>query len=147
MLYRSWIHGNINQFCPKCKAPIKIESQKSSFDDEYRDDNIENGEKKEEEQKKEDSVEATVETMIREREHKEIIRTLNEIEILESITSYDNILKKKDALFKENFSYEDILNLEKQIKENVFNFDSKNNISANYSKSNKTKKINLIKYI
>ena len=96
----------------------------------------ENIEKREDEPKKEEgSQEATVEPIVREREHKEILRTLNEIEILESITSYDNILKKKDALFKENFSYEDIVNLEKQIKENVFNFDSKNNASINYSKS------------
>jgi hypothetical protein len=25
---RSWIQGNVNQFCPKCKAQIKIEEEK-----------------------------------------------------------------------------------------------------------------------
>lgn len=73
--------------------------------------------------------------LLREREQREIVKALNEIEILESITSYDNILKKKDTLFKQDLDYEDIVDLEKQIKESVFNFDLKNNISANYSKS------------
>lgn len=131
--FRSWIHGNINQFCPKCKAPIKIESQKSSFDEEIREDNSDTVEKKEEESKAED-IQASVEMILREREHRDIMKALNEIELLQSITSYDNMLKKKDNLIKEDFDYEDIEELEKEIKDSVFNFDLQNNISSNYAK-------------
>lgn len=83
----------------------------------------------------EDNSKTSVECLYREKDNSDIIKTLKEIEILESITSYDNILKKKDNTFKENLTYEDIVNVEKQIKESVFNFDLPNNILANYAKS------------
>ena len=72
--------------------------------------------------------------ILREREHRDIMKALNEIELLQSITSYDNMLKKKDNLIKEEFDYEDIQDLEKEIKGSVFNFDLQNNISSNYTK-------------
>lgn len=72
--------------------------------------------------------------ILREREHRDIMKALNEIELLQSITSYDNMLKKKDNLVKEDFDYEDIEDLEKEIKDSVFNFDLQNNISSNYAK-------------
>ena len=90
-------------------------------------------EKKEEESKAED-IQASVEMILREREHRDIMKALNEIELLQSITSYDNMLKKKDNLIKEEFDYEDIQDLEKEIKGSVFNFDLQNNISSNYTK-------------
>lgn len=62
--------------------------------------------------------------------------------MLESITSYDNILKKKDSFINEgNINYDDIIDIEKKIKENVFNFEVKNNIPTDYSKS--IRKINI----
>ena len=90
-------------------------------------------EKIEEESKAED-IQASVEMILREREHRDIMKALNEIELLQSITSYDNMLKKKDNLIKEEFDYEDIQDLEKEINGSVFNCDLQNNISSNYTK-------------